>query len=253
MNLLLGKTCLITGGAGNIGLASARAMLDQGANVLLADLDEARLVQAADALGAGDRVAWRQADVTQPQEVQDLVEAALERFGRLDVLFSNAGNLGAIVPLADYPIEAFDQAMAVHVRGAFLCCKYGIPAMRQGGSLIITSSVAGVRGDPGVYGYITAKHAQIGLMRAVAKEAAARCIRVNTIHPGPIDNGFQQEVEAQLSVVLNSDAAAFFNRLIPLGRHGRAEEVAQAVIYLASDMSSFTTGSLLMVDGGMSA
>jgi NAD(P)-dependent dehydrogenase (short-subunit alcohol dehydrogenase family) len=125
--------------------------------------------------------------------------------------------------------------------------------MQEGGSVIITSSVAGVRGDAGVYGYITAKHAQVGLMRAVSKEAAQRRIRVNTLHPGPIDNAFQLRVEQQLSVILQRDAGAFFDERIPLGRHGRADEVAQAVVFLASDMSSFTTGSLLMVDGGMSA
>jgi NAD(P)-dependent dehydrogenase (short-subunit alcohol dehydrogenase family) len=119
--------------------------------------------------------------------------------------------------------------------------------------VIIMSSVAGVRGDPGVYGYIVAKHAQIGLMRCLAKELAPRRIRVNTVHPGPIDNSFQHAVEAGLTDVIKRDGAEFFNAMIPLGRHGTPEEVAQSVLYLASDESRFTTGSRLMVDGGMSA
>ncbi len=125
--------------------------------------------------------------------------------------------------------------------------------MRDGGSVIITSSVAGVRGDPGVYGYIAAKHAQVGLMRCLAKELAPRRIRVNTLHPGPISNSFQDAVEADLSRHIHRDGAAFFNKMIPLGRHGSPEEIAQSVLFLASDESRFTTGSLLMADGGMSA
>lgn len=253
MKLLDGKVCLITGAAGSIGEATASALLAQGARVMLSDIDAAALAQAAARLAGGNRVATQQADVSREPDVRAMIEATLARYGRLDVLFSNAGNLGAIAPLAEYPLEAFDQALAVHVRGAFLCCRHGIPVMQEGGSVIITSSVAGVRGDAGVYGYITAKHAQVGLMRAVSKEAAQRRIRVNTLHPGPIDNAFQLRVEQQLSVILQRDAGAFFDERIPLGRHGRADEVAQAVVFLASDMSSFTTGSLLMVDGGMSA
>jgi NAD(P)-dependent dehydrogenase (short-subunit alcohol dehydrogenase family) len=158
-----------------------------------------------------------------------------------------------IAPLCEYPEETFDDVMRVHVKGAFLACKYGVPKMNDGGSVIITSSVAGLRGDPGVYAYITAKHAQIGLMRCVAKEAARRRIRVNTIHPGPTDNAFQAGIESELSVVLGRDARAMFDGMIPLGRHGLPEEIAAAVLFLASDQSSFVTGSMLVVDGGMSA
>jgi NAD(P)-dependent dehydrogenase (short-subunit alcohol dehydrogenase family) len=124
--------------------------------------------------------------------------------------------------------------------------------MNDGGSFVITSSVAAMRGDPGVYAYITAKHAQIGLMRCLAKELAPRRVRVNTVHPGPIENSFQQTVETDLGKLVHRDGAAFFNEMIPLGRHGSPDEIAQSVLYLASDQSSFTTGAMLMVDGGMS-
>jgi NAD(P)-dependent dehydrogenase (short-subunit alcohol dehydrogenase family) len=125
--------------------------------------------------------------------------------------------------------------------------------MRDGGSIIITSSVAATRGDPGVYAYITAKHAQVGLMRCLAKELAPRRIRVNTLHPGPLDNAFQLAVETGLTQAIGRDGTQFFNDIIPLRRHGTPDEVARAALYLASDASSFTTGSMLMVDGGMSA
>jgi NAD(P)-dependent dehydrogenase (short-subunit alcohol dehydrogenase family) len=138
------------------------------------------------------------------------------------------------------------------VRGAFLACKYTIPAMNDGGSVIITSSVAAFRGDPGVYAYVSAKLAQVGLMRCVAKEVAPRRIRVNTIHPGPVGNGFQAAIERELGIVINRDAEVLFDELIPLGRHATPREIARSVLYLASDQSSFTTGITLMVDGGMS-
>jgi NAD(P)-dependent dehydrogenase (short-subunit alcohol dehydrogenase family) len=191
--------------------------------------------------------------VRRAADVQAAIAATVERWGSIDVLFSNAGNAGVIAPLADYPEEVFDDVFRVHVKGAFLMCKYGIPQMKDGGSVIITSSVAGLRGDAGVYGYITAKHAQIGLMRSVSKEAARRRIRVNTIHPGPTRNSFQSGIEEQLSVVLGRDAGRFFDDLIPLGRHAAPEEIARSVLFLASDASSFITGSTLVVDGGMSA
>jgi NAD(P)-dependent dehydrogenase (short-subunit alcohol dehydrogenase family) len=124
--------------------------------------------------------------------------------------------------------------------------------MNDGGSIVITCSVAGTRGDAGVYAYITAKHAQIGLMRCLAKELAPRRIRVNTVNPGPIDNSFQLAVDDGLGAAIGEDGTAFFNRLIPLGRHARPEEIARSVLYLASDQSSFVTGSVHMVDGGMS-
>ena len=124
--------------------------------------------------------------------------------------------------------------------------------MTAGGSIVITSSVAATRGDPGVYAYITAKHAQTGLMRCLAKELAPRGIRVNTVNPGPVDNGFQLAVEKGLGAAIGADGTDFFNSIIPLGRHASPEEIARSVLYLASEQSSFVTGTMLMVDGGMS-
>ncbi len=250
MAALDGKTCLVTGGAGSIGLATARLFAAEGARVTVVDRPGSDLAAAAAALGASGATAA--ADVTDAAQVRACIAATVAKWGKIDVVFSNAGNFGTVAPIDSYPEDVFDAVYAVHVKGAFLVCKYAVPHMNDGGSIVITSSVAGVRGDPGVYAYITAKHAQIGLMRCLAKELAPRRIRVNTIHPGPVDNSFQQNVEDGLTKVIHRDATQFFNEMIPLKRHGKPEEIARSVLYLASDQSSFTTGLRLMVDGGMS-
>jgi NAD(P)-dependent dehydrogenase (short-subunit alcohol dehydrogenase family) len=246
MGALEGKTCIITGGAGSIGLATARIFLAEGARVMLADLVEGALHGLDPA-----RIAMVATDVTKGDSVRRCVEATVSRWGRVDVLFSNAGNFGVVAPIESYPEDVFDAVYAVHVKGALLMAKYAVPQMNEGGSIIITSSIAGTRGDPGVYAYIVAKHAQVGLMRCLAKELAPRRIRVNTIHPGPVDNSFQAAVEDQVGKTIGRDATRFFNEMIPLGRHGSPDEIARSVLYLASDQSSFTTGTMLMVDGGM--
>lgn len=250
--LLDGKVCIITGGAGSLGLATARMFLAEGAQVMLVDRSAEKLGGVETELGSS-AVATCVADVSSATDTAAYVAATMDRFGRLDVLFSNAGNFGSVGPIETYPDEDFDAVYSVHVRGAYLACKHASSRMVDGGSIIITSSVAATRGDAGVYGYITAKHAQIGLMRCLAKELAPRRIRVNTIHPGPIENDFQLSVERGLSEVIGRDATAFFDEMIPLHRHARPEEIARSVLYLASDQSSFTTGAMLMVDGGMSA
>ena len=247
---LEGKTCLITGGAGSIGLASAKILQSHGANIALVDRDAEALARAADALAPG--VLTIAADVANEADTARYIAETVARFGRLDVLFSNAGNFGTVAPIEAYPTETFDAVLAVHVRGAFLAAKHAVGHMGKGGSIIITSSVAGLRGDPGVYGYITAKHAQTGLMRVLAKDLAPRGIRVNTINPGPVANGFQQRVEDDLTPLLGRDATQFFDESIPMGRHATPQEIARSVLYLASDQSSFTTGLILSVDGGMS-
>ena len=258
MGQLQNRVCVVTGGGGSIGFASAQAFLAEGARgVLLVDIAESSLERCVAQLAAAgiapDRVAFRVADVGSAADTIGYLCAAVARWGKIDVLFSNAGNSGAICPIADFPEDVFDEVLRVHVRGAFLACKYGLPRMNDGGSVIITSSVVGLRGDPGPYAYITAKHAQVGLMRAVAKEAAARRIRVNTIHPGPTRNPFQSEIETRLSSILGRDAGAFFDEMIPLRRHAAPEEIARSVLFLACDQSSYITGITLPVDGGMTA
>lgn len=251
MGLLDGKVCIVTGAAGSIGRASAALLLQEGAKVMLVDRDEAALADAVRALARPGETAACVADVSDAAATRAYVDATLARWERLDVLFSNAGISGVIRPIVDYPEEVFDAVMAANLRAAFLACKYALPRMNDGGSIVLCSSVVGVTSDPGICAYAASKHAVIGLMRTVAKEVAPRRIRVNVIAPGPIANAFQKNVEAGLSAAIGQDATAFLNAHIPLGRHGRPEEIARAVMFLASDQSSFSTGSVFMADGGM--
>jgi len=252
MGIMNGKICIITGGAGSIGRASAALLLKEGARVMLVGHNEENLTRAALTLNAGsDVLSIFKANVADAQDTQKYINSTVARWGKIDVLFSHAGISGVVKSVTEYPEDIFDAVMAVNVRGSFLACKYGLPRMNNGGSIIITSSIMGVTADPGVCAYATSKHALIGLTRAVAREAAGRNIRVNILAPGPIDNSFQSKVEAQLTEVVGQDGTEFLNDIIPLGRHGRAEEIAQMVLFLASDRSSFSTGSVFMADGGM--
>ncbi len=251
MGLLDNKVCLITGGAGSLGLASARKFLAEGAKVAIVDLREADVDRAKSELGSPNVEAIA-ADVSQADATRRYIDRTVARFGKIDVLFSNAGNQGPITPTVEYPEDIFDAVMAVHVRGSFLCCKYGLPQMNDGGSIIITSSVVGAMGAPGSVAYVTAKHALVGMMRTLAKECARRNIRVNTLHPGPIDNEFQARIDAGIGKFAGGvDGRKLLDSAIPLGRHARPEEIAGSALYLASSLSGFVTGTMVMADGGL--
>jgi NAD(P)-dependent dehydrogenase (short-subunit alcohol dehydrogenase family) len=248
---LADKVALITGGAGSIGLATARAFVAEGARVLIADLDHAALEQAAGDLGS-EVAAWAVADVTDPAQVEAAVSRTVERFGRLDCAFANAGVFGVVAAVADYPVDVFKQVMAVNVTGSFLVAQSALRVMEEGGSLIINSSLVGLTSDRGIAAYATSKHAVVGLMRTAAKEMAPKGIRVNTIHPGPIDNTFQHTIEVEAIGASEEESAKVFEQMIPLARHAAPHEIAQAVVFLASDESRFMTGHTLTVDGGLS-
>jgi NAD(P)-dependent dehydrogenase (short-subunit alcohol dehydrogenase family) len=252
MTVLKDKVCIVTGAAGSLGRAAAARFVEEGARVMLVDREAGPLVDAAHMLDApAGWVATAAADVADSVATRAYVDATVAAFGAVDVLFSNAGISGPILPVTDYPEDVFDRVLAVNLKGSFLACKYALPVMREGGSIVMTASVVGVTSDPGISAYAASKHALIGLMRTIAKEAAPRGIRVNAVAPGPIDNGFQREVERGLTGVLGRDGGAFLDQVIPMHRHGRADEIAEAVLFLASARSSFTTGSVLMADGGM--
>jgi NAD(P)-dependent dehydrogenase (short-subunit alcohol dehydrogenase family) len=240
MDRLRGKTAFITGAAGSIGSATVELFVEEGARVVACDIDAAGLRD----LDCETVVA----DVTDSAAVQ----AAIARCDGIDIAFANAGIFGAIAPVAEYPEDVFDRVLEVNVKGPFLVAKHALGAMRDGGSLILNSSVVGLTSDPGIAAYATSKHALVGLMRTAAKEVAGRGIRVNTLHPGPVDNAFQHEIEETATGRPTAEAAAAFEQMIPLGRHARPEEVARAVLYLASDDSAFVTGTTFALDGGMS-
>lgn len=253
MGIMSGKVCVVTGGAGSIGLASASLLLKEGAKVMLVDHNEDGLSKASEHLRADpDLVGTVRANVADAADTRGYIEQTVKRWGKIDVLFCHAGINGVIRPVTEYPEEIFDAVLAVNVRGTFLACKYALPKMNDGGSIIITSSIMGVTARQNVSAYSTSKHALTGLMRSIAKETASRRIRVNIVAPGPIDNRFQLKIEEELTRVVGQDWTEFVNRAIPLGRHGKPEEIARMVLFLASDQSSFSTGNIFMADGGMS-
>jgi len=246
------KVCVITGGAGSVGRATARALVEEGARVWLVDRQEEGLRAAVQELDAGERVAWAVADVGDSSQTRAYMQGVQARWGRsIDFLFCNAGINGAIASIEDYPEEVFDAVMQVNVRGAFLALKHGFPLLADGASVLINASVVAVTADPGITAYATSKHALVGLMRVAAKEGAARGIRVNVVAPGPIANDFQADIERRLTSVVGRDATQMLDGMIPLGRHGRPEEIAQMALFLASARSSFSTGGVFMADGGM--
>ncbi|MCB8878087.1 SDR family NAD(P)-dependent oxidoreductase [Acidisoma silvae] len=252
-NLLDDKTCIITGGCGSVGLAAARLFLSEGARVMLVDLDDGRLAAAKASLGS-DKVAVFKGDVAESADVAGYLAATNGLWGPIDVVFSNAGNHGHIAPLADYDDDAFDRTLRIHARAAYLVCKMAPPYMNDQSSIIVTSSLAGLRGGAGSennIAYTVAKHAQTGVVRAAAHAWAGRGIRVNSLNPGPIDNPFQTSIENQLSAVTGRNITQAIDSDIPLGRHAKPEEVAKAALFLASSMSSFITGHVHVVDGGL--
>ncbi len=252
MALMDNKCCIITGGAGSLGLASAKLLLSEGARVLLVDRSREDLAKAAEGLDE-DKVLTAAADVTDADQTKAYIGKAIDAWGQLDVLFSNAGVSGTNAPITDYPEDIFDTVISVNVKGSFLACKYAIPHMTSGGSIIVTSSIMGVQARPNSVGYITSKHALVGMVRCVAREVAGKNIRVNILAPGPIDNEFQAIIEERISKSMGIDGTAMLNQMIPLGRHAQPDEVAKSVLFLASDQSSFSTGSVFMADGGFNA
>ncbi len=225
---------------------------------MLVDLGEDELAEAASALVRADEatdagpIGWRVTDVTSEEQVEAAVQATIERFGRLDIAFANAGIFGVVAPVSEYPLDVFERVMAVNVTGSFLVAKHALRVMEPGGSLIINSSVVGLTSDQGIAAYAISKHAVVGLARTAAKEVAAKGIRVNSLHPGPTDNEFQHRIEVEAIGASREESAQAFEQMIPLARHAMPQEIATAVVFLASDESTFMTGARLTVDGGLS-
>jgi NAD(P)-dependent dehydrogenase (short-subunit alcohol dehydrogenase family) len=254
MGKLDGRVAVITGGSGGIGRAAAKRFVEEGAKALLVDLDERALRDAVEAIG-GNHASSIVADVTSDDDTRKYVDAAVERYGRLDIYLANAGIEGKFIPIRELPVDAFDRVIAVNVRGVFLGLKHVIPAMAKGGggSIVITSSVAGIHGFPGGSAYVASKHAVIGLMRTAALECAPMKIRVNTVNPAPIETRMMRSIEEQMAPGHAGQAKEQFQSGVPLGRYGHPEEVADVMLFLASDQSRYCTGGVYMVDGGVSA
>jgi NAD(P)-dependent dehydrogenase (short-subunit alcohol dehydrogenase family) len=247
MGALEGKAALVTGGGSGVGRASAIAMARAGATVTVADVNEdGGKETAAVVLEEGADVDFVRADVTQPDDVAAMVDKTVARWGHLDCAVNNAGTTGASAPTADYTLDDWIRTIELNLTSVFLCLKHEIPVMlERGGAIVNMASGAGLVGFPGLPAYVASKHGVVGLTRAAAMEYAGQGVRINAICPGstrtPMLEGFiggDEQVERMLT------------RPIPVGRLGRPEEIAEAVVWLCSDAASFVVGHALAVDGG---
>lgn len=247
-----GKVALVTGGGGAIGSATARRFAQEGADVVVVDLMEERARAVAEEIRAsGKRALAVQADVSVADEVKRMIEATQDAFGRLDVMFNNAGIGGASKTVAEMAVEDWDRVIAINLNGIFLCCKYGIPALIEaGGGAIVNmgSSTGGWDVLPESAHYMASKEGVHALTKNLALELGGYGIRVNAVCPGIIETrlSFEQSTET-------NEAEDFFQRFrqrIPLRRVGQPEDVAATVAFLASEDARHVTGSLLLIDGG---
>lgn len=249
MNELQDKVAIITGAASGIGRAAALRYAEQGAKLILGDLDAVNgAALAAELAVRGNDALFVRADVTRAEDCEALVAAALARHGRLDAAFNNAGLSDGPLPpgTLDYPLVLWDRMIAVNLTGVFHCLRAQLRAMLDsgGGAIVNTASIAGQIAFPGVPGYVAAKHGVVGLTKVIALEYGARGIRCNAIAPGVIDTPMTE------AVLANAQAGAMLTAMIPAGRAGEADDVAGLAAFLVSDRARYINGAVLPVDGG---
>lgn len=238
------KTAIVTGAAGTIGSAIVDALVARGVEVLAIDRDETALGKLA-----AEHVHTHVADVTDEESVRAYAAAANERWGRVDMFANNAGIEGAVAPVTAYDTAEFDRVQSVNVRGVFLGLKHVLPLIPAGGAVVNTSSGLGQVGAAGLGAYVASKHAVIGLTKSAALEQAETNVRVNAVCPGPIAG---RMIEA-LEDATFGDSGTTMANFVPLGRHGKASEVANLVVFLLSDEASYISGTAHVVDGAFTA
>jgi len=251
MGKIDGKVAIITGATSGIGMATALLFAQEGAKVVVSGRNENRggnVVKMIKERG-GEAILVR-TDVGKASDVKNMIKTTVDKYGKLDIIFNNAGIEGVSVDTANYPESVFDEVIAVNLKGVWLGIKYAVPELlkNRGGSIINMSSVAGLVGFAGLSAYNATKGGIIQLTKTAALEYAKQNIRVNCIAPGVIETAM---VDRTLKA--HPEAKAAFVQIEPVGRFGKPEEVAKAALYLASEDSSFTTGTVLIVDGGLTA
>lgn len=251
------KVALITGGGNGIGRATSLGFAARGAKVVVVDRDATGGEATAGIVRQqGGEALFVQADVTDTKSVQAYVDKAVRAYGRIDCFHNNAGIEGKVAPIAEYDEAMFDTVLAVNVKGVFLGLKYVLKQMiaqGTGGAIVNTASVAGLMGSPGMPAYVASKHAVMGLTKTASGEVARHGIRVNAICPGPIDTRMIHDLEAQLNPANPGSVGANYQASIPIGRYGTAEEVANVVLFLCSDLAGNVTGAQYVIDGGRTA
>lgn len=250
---LQGKVAVITGGANGMGRATAVLFAQEGARVVIADVDGVAGQQVADEITAqGGQAIFVSCDVSSEPQVIALMEAARKTYGGVDTLFNNAGIEQPVTPSHQVSVEMFDRIIGINLRGSFLCAKHAIPLMLQagGGTIVNNSSVSAFANVGGNLSYGSSKGALMSMTRILAIEYADRNIRVNAICPGVIDTPMNQRNLDKAGNENQEEVRQRWMKATPLGRMGTPEEIARTVLYLASDMSSFTTGIGLLIDGG---
>lgn len=252
---LEGKVAVITGAAGALGRNTAELLLHEGAKVALVDINQGALSALVESLSTKGEVFGVVADLSDEAQVANYVDQVIQHWGRIDVFLNNAGIIGKIAPLINQTIEDFEAIMNINVRGVFLGLKHILPIMsaQKSGSIINTSSVSGLMGSSGNSLYSATKHAVVGLTKTAALEVARDSVRVNSIHPAPLDSNMMKTIEESLNVENPDAVRKNISSRIPLGRYGNMEEVAKLVLFLASDDSEFITGGQYRIDGGMGA
>ncbi len=253
MSEFSGKVFVVTGAAGGIGSATVEQLAGRGASVLLVDLDQQGLERACSKMD-DQSVAWLAADISEPKANQQMVRAALERFGRIDGAVLNVGIPGGFASIVDGDVENFDRVMKVNVRGTWLGLKYLIPEIANcgEGSIVLTGSTAGFRaGAPGRSHYVASKHAVIGLMRAAAAECAPLGIRVNAVSPGGVKTAMTESVKDLVGEEQGRKILQDFEQTIPLKRMADPNEIASVILFLLGSDSQYCTASNVMADGGL--
>ena len=248
-----GKVALITGAAGEIGAAIARQLTEGGGRVALADSNVDGVRDIADQIGRN--ASWHECDVSDEQSMTVTIAAAEKAHGRLDIGVLNAGIALPRKPLEDVEVASFDRIMAVNARGVFLGLKCLFPALKQqgGGSIVVTASTEGLRGNAGLAAYAASKHATVALAKTAAIEWAQHNIRVNCINPGPVDTAMIRALEQASLDAGTVDIRERGASIIPMKRFAEADEIAKFVRFLASDDASYSTGATYLLDGGMLA